>query len=83
MLESSEDTVDMIDTIDYLLDIVEGKNTTGNILSTAFLSLAVQYGFNSRYSTFLRPEFILLYHLFCNMKVSILIPSKKQRLRIS
>ena len=33
MLESSEDTVDMIDTIDYLLDIVEGKNTTGNIIA--------------------------------------------------
>lgn len=32
MLESSNDTVDMIDTIDYLLDIVEGKTTTGNII---------------------------------------------------
>lgn len=32
MLESSKDTVDMIDTIDYLLDIVEGKTTTGNII---------------------------------------------------
>ncbi len=32
MLESSDDTVDMIDTIDYLLDIVEGKTTTGNII---------------------------------------------------
>lgn len=32
MFESSKDTVDMIDTIDYLLNIVEGKTTTGNII---------------------------------------------------
>lgn len=32
MLESSNDTVDMVNTIDYLLNIVEGKANTGNLI---------------------------------------------------
>lgn len=32
MLESSNDTVDMVNTIDYLLNIVEGKANTGNVI---------------------------------------------------